>query len=163
MKVNIPCIDPIGSGFFKRIAIPPKNNLRRRSFVMLPCPSTKPCSCLTTIGKRWPPLSCPRIFRVRVCPVKFGWRFPIKVGDLGENLCLGRWSFPVILDVFFCFLAGSGHGNEKWMDLWVFLGKPKGITLKKGLFCLWSHFITRPQRNSFQSRTQRNSIGYTPR
>ena len=55
------------------------------------------------------------------------------------------------------FFSESGHGNENWMDLVVFLGKPKGITLKK------VYFAFRPQRNSFQSRTQRNSIGYTPR
>lgn len=56
-----------------------------------------------------------------------GWRFG------GESL-FGKVVISGDTRYFFCFLAGSGHGNEKWMDLWVFLGKPKGITLKKVYF-----------------------------
>ena len=69
------------------------NDLRRRSFVMLPCPSTKPCSCHTTIGKRWPPFSCPRILSgegLPVCPVNFGWRFPIKGWRFGGESLFGE-------------------------------------------------------------------------
>ena len=129
----------LDSFFFTRIAIPPKNKPQEKKLRYAAMPKYQALQLPYNDRQTLATILLPKDFSgLPVCPVKFGWRFPIKVGRFGKESLFGKVVVSGdTLCVFLFFLAGSGHGNEKWMDLGVFLGKPKGITLKKVyLFCL---------------------------